>query len=218
VTKRPPASEPRPVVLDQLRVRLGRALERLNPQGADNALDELFAFGAEVALAEVILPCLEALEASCERSGDVEREQFARGLLERRLLSLASGWDQGGDRTAVVACAPVETNPIYAIASGLVLRRRGWRIAYLGASTPIRRTRLVAAQARAEAVVVAAGDPAHLSGSLLALARMSSRHTVMLTGPGAQPDLGAGMAGARIQHDPVAAAIEVDVLVFTPAG
>ena len=55
-------------------------------------------------------------------------------------------------------------------------------------------------------------------GSLLALARMSSRHTVMLTGPGARPDLGAGVAGARIQHDPVGAAIEVDVLVFTPAG
>lgn len=71
---------------------------------------------------------------------------------------------------------------------------------------------------RAEAVVVAAGDPAHLRGSLLALARMSSRHTVMITGPGAQPDVGERIAGARLQRDPVAAAIEVDVLVFTPAG
>jgi hypothetical protein len=38
-----PAREPRPVVLDRLRVRLARALERLNPQGAENALDEVFA-------------------------------------------------------------------------------------------------------------------------------------------------------------------------------
>lgn len=212
------AGEPRPIVLDQLRARLGRALDRLNPQGADNALDELFAFGAEVALADVILPCVEALEAGWERRRDVEREQFAHGLLERRLLALANGWDRGGDRTAVVACAPVETKPIYAIASGLVLRRRGWRIAYLGARTPIRRTRLVAAQVRAEAVVVAAADPAHFRGSLLALARMASRHTVMITGPGAQPDMGTGIAGARLEPDPVAAAIEVDVLVFTPAG
>lgn len=181
-------------------------------------LDELFAFGPEVALSEVILPCLAGLESSRAGPPDATRERFAHGLLERRLLSMASGWDRGGRRTAVIACAPIETNPIYAIASALVLRRRGWRIAYLGAGTPIRRTRLVAAQVGADAVVVAAGDPAHFQGSRLALARMAARHAVVITGPGADPEVGAGIAGALLQYDPVAAAIEVDALVFTPAG
>jgi len=184
-----------------------RALERLNGQGADNALDELFAFGTEVALAEVILPCLEGLEAKWGRRPDLEHEQFAHGLLEQRLLSLASGWDRGGRRTAVIACPPLETNPIYAIASALVLRRRGWRIAYLGAASPIRQT-----------VVMAAADPAHFRGSRLALARMAARHALVITGPGAQADVGTGIVGALLRTDPVAAAVEVDGLVFTPAG
>ncbi|HTU84296.1 MAG TPA: hypothetical protein VMF57_01910 [Solirubrobacteraceae bacterium] len=195
-----------------------RALERLNGQGADNALDELFAFGTEVALAEVILPCLEGLEAKWGRRPDLEHEQFAHGLLEQRLLSLASGWDRGGRRTAVIACPPLETNPIYAIASALVLRRRGWRIAYLGAASPIRQTRTVAAQVGADAVVMAAADPAHFRGSRLALARMAARHALVITGPGAQADVGTGIVGALLRTDPVAAAVEVDGLVFTPAG
>jgi len=206
------------VVLDQLRVRLGRALERHNLQGAENALDELFAFGTEVALAEVILPCLEALEAGQQRRPDVAQEQFARGLLERRLLSLASGWDHGGGRTAVIACPPLETNPIYAIASGLVLRRRGWRIAYLGAGTSIRRTRALAGQLRADAVVMAADDPAHFRSSRLALARLAARHALVITGPGAEPDLETGISAALLHTDPVAAAIDLDGVVFTPAG
>jgi hypothetical protein len=218
VTEPPPGGEPRPVVLDQLRVRLGRALERLNPQGVDNALDELFAFGTEVALAEVILPCVEALDSRWERHRDIEQAQFVFGLLERRLLSLTGGWEWGGGRTAVIACPPLETNPIYAIASALVLRQRGWRIAYLGPRTPIRQTRQVAAQVGAHAVVVAAGDPAHFRGSRLALARMAARHTLLITGPGAEPQVGTGITGALLRTDPVAAAIEVDGLVFTPAG
>jgi MerR family transcriptional regulator, light-induced transcriptional regulator len=218
VTEPPPAGDSRPVVLDRLRVRLGRALERLNAQGADNALDELFAFGTEVALSEVILPCLEELEERWGRRGDLEHEHFAHGLLEQRLLSLASGWERGGRRTAVIACPPLETNPIYAIACALVLRRRGWRIAYLGASSPVRHTRAVAAQVGADAVVVAAGDATHFRGSRLALARMAARYTLVITGRGAEPDVGAGVAGALLRTDPVAAAIEVDGLVFTPAG
>jgi MerR family transcriptional regulator, light-induced transcriptional regulator len=205
-------------VLDQLRARLGRALERLNAQGADNALDELFAFSAEVALAEVILPCVEQLHLKWADYPDIGQERFAHGLLEERLLSLARGWDQGGERTAVIACPPLETLPVYAIASGLVLRRRGWRIAYLGASTPIRRIRVAAGEARADAVVMAAGAPAHFNGTRLALARLAARHPLVLTGPGAVPEVGTGIRLALLERDPVAAAVEVDGLVFTPAG
>jgi len=205
-----------PVVLDQLALRLGRALERLNPQGAENTLDELFAFSPEVALGEVILPCLARLEARSASRPDAEPERFAYGLLERRLLSLAGGWDHGGRRTAVVACPPLETNPVHALASGLVLRGRGWRIAYLGAGAAIRRTRTLAAQIGADAVVLAAGEPAHFRGSRLALTRMAARHTVVLTGPGAEPEV--GIPGALLRRDPVGAAIELDGIVFTPAG
>lgn len=209
---------PRSVVLDQLRVRLGRALERLNAQGADNALDELFAFSAEVALAEVVLPCVEQLQVKWAHHPDMGQEQFAHGLLEERMLSLAGGWDQGGGRTAVVACPPLETQPLHAIAAGLVLRHRGWRIVYLGASTPVRRTRMAADEARADAVVIAAGAPAHFRGTRLALARMAARRPLVLTGPGAEPEVGTGVGLALLEPDPVAAAVEVDGLVFTPAG
>jgi hypothetical protein len=131
--------------------------------------------------------------------------------------SPAAGTREAGARRWLRA-PPLETNPVHALASGLVLRGRGWRIAYLGAGAAIRRTRTLAAQIGADAVVLAAGEPAHFRGSRLALTRMAARHTVVITGPGADPEVGIAIPGALLRRDPVGAAIELDGIVFTPAG
>ena len=67
----------------------------------------------------------------------VAEEHFATNVVRGRLLGLARNWSSGGGPVAVLACPPGELHDLGLICFGLLLRERGWRIAYLGPDTPI---------------------------------------------------------------------------------
>ena len=57
-------------------------------------------------------------------------------MIEGRLRALARGWGDGDGPRALLACPPGEQHELGLLCFGLLLRERGWRIAYLGAETP----------------------------------------------------------------------------------
>ena len=117
---------------------LDRALSALDEPAAQAALDRTFeSLDLETALAQVILPFLHDLGerwAATERS--VGQEHFASNVIGGRLRTLARGWGEGDGPRALLACPPGEQHELGLLCFGLLLRERGWRIAYLGAETP----------------------------------------------------------------------------------
>ncbi|HEX4008774.1 MAG TPA: hypothetical protein VHX62_02125 [Solirubrobacteraceae bacterium] len=196
---------------DQLRVRLARSLENVNPQGAHNALDEAFAsLSLDAALSEVVLPCLQALgHGSAWEASARAQVQFSTGLLETRLLALASGWDSGGRPTVVIAYAGAEQHTLGGIAFGLALRDRGWRIAYLGGSPSAQSAVDMAEGTDATAVVLVARDPADLDGVRQSVRGLSSRRHLVLAGDGATVSAARDLDAELLPRDPVLAAREL---------
>lgn len=145
---------------DRLRARLARALQNANPQGAANTLDEAFAtLSADAALSEVVLPCIEEKTHAQESVWTGRPMDQASGMLETCLLALASGWDDGGNPTVVIAATDEDRHALGAIAFGLALRERGWRVVYLGSNTRPESAVVAAEEADALAVVVAVAEP-----------------------------------------------------------
>jgi methanogenic corrinoid protein MtbC1 len=89
---------------------------------------------------------------------------------------------------------------------GIVLNRNGWRIDYLGMSTPVDElTRTVDARCP-DLVVLAATLPENLEPHAAQLTALAQRAPLALAGPGATPQI-AGAVGARLlTGDPVTAA------------
>jgi MerR family transcriptional regulator, light-induced transcriptional regulator len=118
---------------------LSASLDQLDEQAANSALDWLVAtYTVETVLQEVVLPYLHRLGERWE-AGEVSvaQEHFASNLLRARLLGLAQGWGQGRGPRAILACAPGEQHELGLLVFGVALRRRGWRITYLGTDSPI---------------------------------------------------------------------------------
>ena len=141
VRAQPPAAPaPMPSVeAGRLATRLREALERLDESNANAVLDEALAgLSLEFVIQTVIFPVLRDIGTEWE-SGRISigKEHFATNLLRGRLLGLARGWGAGGGPWAVLACPPQERHDLGLICFGLALWRRGWRIALLGADSPI---------------------------------------------------------------------------------
>jgi DNA-binding transcriptional MerR regulator len=109
---------------------LAEAWRALDPLAVQQALDALLD-GAEpeVVAAEVILPLLRDLPAAYRH--------FAGRMLETRLLALGERWHDAPGPLALVGCGPGEHDTIATIVCALAHHRRGWRIVYLGADTPV---------------------------------------------------------------------------------
>jgi DNA-binding transcriptional MerR regulator len=137
---------------------LGPSLEAFDETGAQVALDRLFAaFTVDVVLEEALLPYLRDLGERWERGEvSVAQEHFASNLVRARLVALSRGWDRGEGPRALLACIEGELHDLPLLAFGLMLRSYGWRICYLGATTPLAS---IAETARAiePAVVVVSG-------------------------------------------------------------
>ena len=144
-------------LLGDAQTTLGPALEAFDETGAQVALDRLFAaFTVDVVLEEALLPYLRDLGERWERGEvSVAQEHFASNLVRARLVALSRGWDRGeGPRALLVIEGELHDLPL--LAFGLMLRSYGWRICYLGATTPLAS---IAETARAiePAVVVVSG-------------------------------------------------------------
>ena len=149
------------VELSQLVRELAGSFDALDEPAAQAALDRLFgSYSLESALAQVILPFLRRIGerwAAAELS--VAHEHFATNVVGGRLRALARGWGQGVGPRAMLACPPGEQHELGLLCFGLLLRDRGWRIAYLGAATPPEDIAAALEELPSAAVVLAATTP-----------------------------------------------------------
>ncbi len=166
---------------------LERSLDRLDEPAAQAALDRLLlAFGLRRALAEVILPFLHRLgDRWANGQTTVAQEHFASNVIGGRLRGLARGWGYGVGPLALVACPPGELHELGPLAFGLALRERGWRIAYLGADTPLQDIAATLDQLEPVIVVLAAVAPERFLDSAEGVSGLATRVRVGLAGAGA---------------------------------
>jgi len=194
--------------MDSVVAELAEALAAYDGPRAEAALDRLFGgFGLDTALRTGLLPYLQDLgEKWADGDICVAQEHYASRLIEARLLSLAAGWDDGTGPVALLACPAGEQHTLGLLAFGLALRRRGWRIAYLGADTPADQLGEAAGVRRPAATVVSAVRAEPFADQEEELSRVAERGRLFVAGEGASPAL-AGRIGARLlDSDPVTAA------------
>jgi len=191
---------------------LSAALDRLDEQAANSALDRLFsAYTVETVLQEVVLPYLHRLGERWE-AGEVSvaQEHFASNLLRGRLLGLAQGWGQGQGPLAILACVPGEHHELGLLVFGVALRRRGWRITYLGTDSPIDAVADIARSLAPAVVVLLSMTPERFRDHAREIEKLANQVQVMIAGTGATPEVARQTRTRRLDQDPVSAAQAID--------
>lgn len=202
-----PASGTEGPPLRELTEALERALERFDEGAAQAAIDRLLAsFGLETVLAEALLPVLRRL-GDRWASGEitVAQEHFAASLIRGRLMGLAVGWGNGSGPLALLACPEGELHDLGLLILGVSLGRRGWRIVFLGADTPIPTLAETAEELRPDAVVVAITVTEVHPRDVASLRSLGRRHPLHLAGPLAGT-LASRVGAGVLSGDPIDAA------------
>ncbi|HEY1537944.1 MAG TPA: MerR family transcriptional regulator [Solirubrobacteraceae bacterium] len=184
------------------------AVETFDATRFDILLDAAFSLGRLTAIRDVILPALVEIGARWELMQlSVGHEHFASHLIERRLLGLAQGWESGAGPLALLACPAGERHTLGLVCFGLVLADQGWRIAYLGADTPIEQVASVGDSMTPDAVILCARDARHLTDNAAEIRDLAAcRHTIV-AGNGASADLARRLGAQLAEGDPVVTAL-----------
>jgi MerR family transcriptional regulator, light-induced transcriptional regulator len=203
-----PAPAADPGSTTTLMTALRRALDDLDERAAHLVLDQLFGtLTIETVIRDVLIPYLHDLgERWASGEVTVGQEHFASNLVRSRLAGMATGWGTGHGPRAVLACPPGESHDIALLAFGLVLRRSGWRVTFLGADSPVSDVEQTAAVLRPDLVMLSASDPARFDAIRNDLARLSRGTSVAVAGPGASAELAAAVRAEYVADDPVTAA------------
>lgn len=189
--------------------RLRSAFAAYDAGEAAHVLDRcLLNLGLAGAIQLVVLPCLRDIGRRWE-CGEltVAQEHFASHVIRRRLLMVAEGWDDDGEKVALLACAPGEQHDIGLICFGLALNSyHGWRIAYLGADTPLPGLVQASASIRPDLVVVNATSAARFFPEFERWRNLARGVPLAVGGAGAAARLAKRIGAAYLPGDPVAAA------------
>jgi len=195
--------------VSELLARLRFALGVYDGAGAAHVLDRcLLNLGLARAIQLVILPCLHDIGRRWE-CGEltVAQEHFASHVIRRRLFTIADGWEDDGDRVAVLACAPGEQHDIGLICFGLALNSyHGWRIAYLGPDTPLPGLAQAVGSIGPDLVIVSATSPARFFPEFERWRNFAGGVSLAIGGAGAGAQLAKRIGAAYLAGDPVAAA------------
>jgi DNA-binding transcriptional MerR regulator len=195
--------------VSELLARLRAALAAYDAVSAAHVLDRcLLNLGLARAIQQVILPCLRDVGRLWE-CGEitVAQEHFATHIIRRRLLTVAEGWESDGERLALLACAPGEQHDIGLICFGLSLNSyHGWRIAYLGADTPLPGLVDAVKSMRPDLVVVSAISAARFFPEFGRWQDVAEGVSLGVGGAGADARLAKRIGAAYLAGDPVAAA------------
>ena len=164
--------------------RLRRALEAFDEQEANAILDECLAGLSLARVLEDVITAAMAEIGSRWHDGEatVAQEHFASSVVRGRLLGLARGWGAGAGPLALLACLPGELHDLGLIAFGLSFRQRGWRIAYLGADTPLDTLDDAVNRLRPRVVVLSASEPSRLAAVANELRSLAVRVPVSVGG------------------------------------
>jgi MerR family transcriptional regulator, light-induced transcriptional regulator len=198
--------------LEEAAGNLTASLDRLDEQAANSALDRLFsAYTVETVLQQVVLPYLHRLGERWE-AGEVSvaQEHFASNLLRGRLLGLAQGWGQGQGPLAILACVPGEHHELGLLVFGVALRRRGWRITYLGTDSPIGAVADTARSLTPAVVVLLSINPDNFLDHAHEINELANQVPVMIAGTGATPQVARHTQTRLLDQDPVSAAETID--------
>jgi len=105
-----------------------------------------------------------------------------------------------------LACPPDELHDLALLIFGIVLNRRGWRIAYLGVNTPMRDAIQVTSDSRPSLVVLSATNPERFAPVRSELTALAGMAPLALAGAGATRDLAQRIGARLLAGDPVTAA------------
>jgi len=199
-------------ILEDAAADLAASLDRLEEQAANTALDRLFAaYTVETVLQDVVLPYLHRLGERWEAGEiSVAQEHFASNLLRGRLLGLAQGWGQGQGPGAILACLPGEHHELGLLVFGVALRRRGWRITYLGTDSPVGAVADIARSLAPAVVVLLAMNPERFLDHAHEIKQLANQVQVVIAGPGATPEAARQTQTHVLDQDPVSAAETID--------
>jgi MerR family transcriptional regulator, light-induced transcriptional regulator len=205
-------------ILEDAAGNLVASLDRLDEQAANTALDRLFAaYTVETVLRVVLIPYLHRLGERWETGEiSVAQEHFASNLLRGRLLGLAQGWGQGQGPGAILACLPGEHHELGLLVFGVALRRRGWRITYLGANSPIDAVADTARSLRPAVVVLLSINPDNFLDHAQQIEQLANQVPVVIAGPGATVAAARQTQTRLLDQDPVSAAETIDRDHSTP--
>lgn len=170
-------------------------------------LDAAFAPGREQGICDVVLPALVEIGRRWESAElTIAHEHFASHLVERRLLALARGSESGGGRLALLACPSGERHALGLLCFGALLADLGWRIAYLGADTPVDQIAAASDALQPDVVVLCAVQSRFLIESAAAIRRLGRERDTLLAGAGASADLAQRLEVGYAGRDPLGAA------------
>jgi DNA-binding transcriptional MerR regulator len=197
-----------PVSVEQLVSQLDRALTALDEPAAQATLDRTFgSLDLETALGQVILPFLHDLgERWATRERSVGQEHFASNVIGGRLRTLARGWGDGEGRGALLACPPGEQHELGLLCFGLLLRERGWSVAYLGAETPACELAMAIEELSPELVVLAAMGAQRFLDSADGIRALSAQARLAIGGAGASEALARALGVELLPGNLLAAA------------
>jgi DNA-binding transcriptional MerR regulator len=207
-------TEPAGATLTAARLELADALDRFDEPRAQAVIDTLLASATvDAVLVQVVLPYLHELGERWERGeASIAQEHFASALLRGRLLGLARGWGRGLGPLALLACLPGEQHELGLVAFGIALRARGWRIAYLGADTPLETLEAAARSLAPDLVVLTAATDDRVPLVTRELRQLARRHRLALGGGGVADGAVAAVGALLLTGDPVASADRVTAL------
>ena len=167
--------------------------------GRRTALRAVVTLGLEVAVEEVLFPYLREVGERWARGElSVAQEHFASQSIRALLLQVGAGCEEAPGPTALLACAPGEQHDIGLVCFGLAMHGfHGWRIAFLGASTPLSDVFKAAHAIDPDVIVLSSATPERFRGAQPGLRRLARRFRTALGGAGATPRL-AGAVGAEL--------------------
>ena len=196
---------------DGLRRALADALDRFDETAANRAFDRgLATLTLDKLLQDVVLPYLSDLGDRWSAGlTSVAQEHFASNVIRGRLLGLARDWGQGGGPLALLACPPGELHDLGLICFGLALRARGWRIAFLGADTPVETLLRTATDLRPERIVLTATTSQRFTRIRAGLRELSDATRLAVGGAAATEALAASVRAELLDGDPVSQAAHI---------
>jgi len=139
--------------------QLAAFLRRNDTAAADRLLAEVLSlFPLEDLILEVLRPALADLGEGWQQGEvSVATEHLATHFMRQRLiLWLSTGPATRPVPPVVLSCAPDEWHDASLLMLGVLLRRRGWPVAYLGQAVPLEDLAAFADDVRATAVVMVA--------------------------------------------------------------
>ena len=199
------------VEIGELSSSLREALDAMDEPTAQAVLDRLLAeLSLPSVLRDVVMPYLRELGDRWQNgTASVAQEHFASFVLRGRLAGLARGWGSGQGRRAVLACPAHELHDLALMVFGIVLNRHGWRIDYLGTSTPVVDLLSAAEATRTDLVVLTASTAEVLEPIRDDLAALAQRFPLALAGGGVSADFASAVGARHLAGDPVTEAEQI---------